>query len=378
VAQAAVNGLTSGYFNYWSHVAEGWWGRRSFLHKWRRLYTGDRRWVPSHYPTLYRLLPPGQSPHLARLRPTLLYIEAIAGRRSQGGMMASIMEEPVSATVVLADRRRGDDTAYLGLLHTVNDEESLERLLSLALEHAFASGCYRLIGPTALSPHLGSGVLQDHFHLTPPLHTPYNPPYLPELAGSLMNPLVHARLYHAEVPSSAQDAAGPAEIVPLETARLATDLLLLLAEACRAWAEFPPPDAVEAELMLQWLQVWPVESWGAVVDGQVVGFVMLQPDLAPAVLRAQGGRNLLWRMWLNWRSRRPVRAGRLLHMAVLPEHQGQGVGQQLWRRTLAAAARAGWRTLTAGPYPDDSPAAAFLTAMGATPQQRYIVYESEL
>ena len=122
-------------------------------------------------------------------------MEALPRRRTASdysggtGFGGAFMEEPVAATVMLADERRQDGTAYLSLLHCVNDNETLERLLGAVMENLWEAGCQRVIGPTGLSPHLQSGALQNFFHLAPPLHTPYNPPYVPELLESVMEPI---------------------------------------------------------------------------------------------------------------------------------------------------------------------------------------------
>ena len=58
----------------------------------------------------------------------------------------------MAATIVQIDRRRTDSTAYLSLLRCANDEETLERVLALALEYAGEQGCDRLVGPTGPTP----------------------------------------------------------------------------------------------------------------------------------------------------------------------------------------------------------------------------------
>jgi hypothetical protein len=81
------------------------------------------------------------------------------------------------------------------LLRCANDEETLERLLDAALGWAGEQGCTQLVGPTGLLPAWQSGALLDHFHVTPPLHTPYNPPYLPDILAGAMTPLYDTALY---------------------------------------------------------------------------------------------------------------------------------------------------------------------------------------
>jgi GNAT superfamily N-acetyltransferase len=124
--------------------------------------------------------------------------------------------------------------------------------------------------------------------------------------------------------------------------------------------------------------VGPLFGWLAQVKDQPVGFILLQPDLAPALKWANGGRMLPWQLWLQWRSRRRVRQGRLLYGAVLPAWRKQGIGRQLWTQALQVAHAQEWQCLTIGPVPADSPASSFLTQQGAEAQQRYVLYGSEL
>jgi ribosomal protein S18 acetylase RimI-like enzyme len=140
----------------------------------------------------------------------------------------------------------------------------------------------------------------------------------------------------------------------------------------------PTPGTEDVTFLLQWLHVWPLYGWLAQVDDQPVGFILMQSDLARALRRANGGRNLAWRLWLNWRSWRPARSGRLLFGAVLPEWRGQGIGGHLWRQAIRSGQAQGWQSLTIGPVTTDAPAAHFLTKQGAQVQQRYRLYGSDL
>ncbi|MBV7326885.1 hypothetical protein KFU94_01225 [Chloroflexi bacterium TSY] len=327
------------YFNYYTRIAQTRWERYSFLRGWWHVYADDPRWTPPYYPGLRRTLQSTQDPHLTRMSAAMLYVEAIPGRWSNSGTggtySAGIMEETVGATIIHCDPRRQDATAYLALLRVVNDEECLERLMGSVMEHLWQRGVRRVIGPTGLSPHLQSGVLQDHFHQLPPLHTPYNPPYLPEVISSMMRPLIESRLYHTTIPAQnliIQDhhgdpkpwQRGPAQLFPLAPRRLAKSLLPLLSEACASWSHWPPLDSQEALFLLRQLEPWPLCGWLAYINRNPVGFVLLQPDLTASLRLAKGGRNPLWRPWLAWRARRPASAGRLLFGAVLPEWQRQG------------------------------------------------------
>ncbi len=373
------------YFNYTKRVAEGWWGRHDYIRHWWRMQATDSRWTPPHYAALHQALDPGRNPYLAQRSAMLLYLEALPRRVnttnaiSGTGFAGALMEEPVAIGVTLIDKRRRDGAAYLTLLHCANDPDVLEQFLDTVMEKVSELGGQRIIGPVGISPHLQSGVLQNFFHVAPPLHTPYNPPYLPELMESRLEHFARSRLYSMETPIERPNPKqGAAELMPLEPARLRDDLRPLLAIACTASGDFPPPDAYEAAFLLRWLQMWPLIGWLAEVDHTPVGFVLLQPDLTNQVRGARGGRNLLWRLWLAWRSKRPVRAGRLLFGGVLPAWRGQGIGGQLWRQALYTAQQQQWQSLTIGPIAEGTPGAAFLEKLGARTHQQYVIYKSDL
>lgn len=372
-----------GYFNYSFTDAATYWERATFARHWWRIYSGDPRWVPPYYPDLWRELDLTRNNHLARMKPVLWYGEAMYRRRSRPGGQAwgaePMFEQPVTAAVALYDSRRRDKTAYLALLHAVNDPEPLEHLLDRLTESLRPLGCRRLVGPTGLSPHLETGLLRDGWDRLPPLFTPYDPPYLPEIVAIHLEPLAQARLYHLAVPPEPPSVpAQPVKLVALEPARLADDLLALLATACPDWAGFPLPDDPEAAFMLRWLGRWPLYGWLALVKSLPVGFVLLQPDLAGRLKRAGGGRSPLWRPWLLWASRRPAREGRLLYGGVLPDWREQGIGRQLLRQALLTGHSLGWQRLSCGPLPDNSTGSKFLQRHGGAPGQRYTLYQREL
>jgi GNAT superfamily N-acetyltransferase len=370
------------YFNHRSTVVHGWWEQRRFIGGWWQIYAGDPKWVPPYYPALQRALQPASNNHLARMSSLLVYTEALPRRLrpSDSSLDAPLLERIVAAAVVLTDpRRRRDGAAYLALLHFVNDADTLGRLLETIAELVRGKGNRRLIGPTGLSPYLETGLLQDYWNEIPPLHTSYNPPYLPKIADTVLFPWARSQLYQLEIPPELPPAPpARARLVPLEPARLCTDLLPLMVAACPVWGGFAPPDTEEVDFLVNWVSRWPLFGWLAEVDGQPVGFILLQPDLAPRLQRAKGGRNLLWRMWLAWSSRQPTGYGRVLFAGVLPDWQSQGIGRQLLYQGLLTGQQQGWQHLSIGPIPSAAPANKFLTRHGAQPRQTYLLYQREL
>jgi GNAT superfamily N-acetyltransferase len=375
------------YFNYSAHWPGNWWERRSFLHAWWKLYEGDKQWTPPSYTALAGLIRGAADPLYTRLVTQPLYLEAMPRRGSGNGntpapavatttvTAAMAFEDPVAATLVQIDRRRDDHAAYLGLLRCANDEETLERLLAKAFEHAAELGCGQLLGPTGVFPAWNPGALVNHFNQTPPWHTPYNPPYAGDLMAALMEPWLETELYELSVPATLPTAPTVAEIEPLALHRLEGDLLPLLAASTGLDAYFPAWDELEARTLLQWLQTTaPPQAWVAAVDGAPVGFVLVQADLAPLLQRTGGGRRWLGRGYLALRRNARVARGRVLLGTVAPQWQGRGVGRQLWRQALAHAQQMGWEKLTCGPLEAGSEGAAFLARQGARAQQRYVTY----
>ncbi len=375
--------LSLTYFNHKSYTANSWWSRREFAAKWWQIYAGDPYWVPPYYPIFRRALEPRYNPYLARMTPLLIYSEALPRREPKpepgSEWDTPIFEPPVAAAVALCDPRRRDGTAYLALLHCVNDAGSLKQLLDYTTESLRGSGCRKVIGPTGLSLHFGSGLLQDYWSDRPPLHTPYNPPYMPEVINTVLSIRSRCQLYRLEIPADLSAApSGPAQLHPLDPARLTMDLLPLLVAACPRWLDFALPDAEEAAFLLRWVGHWPLFGWLAQIDTAPVGFVLLQPDLAPRLRRAKGGRNPLWRLWLTWAGRRPAQRGRVLFAGVLPEFRGQGIGGQLLRQAMLTARRQGWQSLSIGPLPGTASGGKFLEHHGAQPRQSYLIYQREL
>lgn len=369
------------YFNFTTSIAETRWETAAFLRNWRAIGFADRRWTPPTWLTQRAMRQLRLHPLLGGGEPLLIHLQAIS--RSSGrssGMGATVFERPVAAAIVLpcpATR-----SAYLVWLQMVNHEEPWERLLAVIVEQLWGTGIERIIGSTGLSLHLDSGVLLDHFHRDPPLHTPYNPPFYPELIQTSMRVTHRSRLYRLPVHAHGHNAArevqlGPATLTPFSPRRLAGGLLPLFQAACEG-GPFPPPGEGDAKFLLQQLRPWPLYGWLARIKQRPVGFILLQADGARAQRLAKGGRNWLWRLWIQRRKRQTFSAGRILFGAVLPEWRSQGIGRQLVAHAITEAQRLGWQALLAGPHPPASSGAALLARCGASPQQSFALYEIDL
>ncbi|WP_420640793.1 GNAT family N-acetyltransferase [Candidatus Leptofilum sp.] len=367
----------SDYFNYQLHTAVSYWDRRTFLRYSRQLYERDHRWTPPDSRQIRILLNPAKQPHLARLQPVFHYFDGLR-RKQQQSLTATpalaSFETPLVANMLLHDPRRDDRTAYLAHLHCANSKAAFLAYQDSIIEDLVNRGIRRLFGPVSLLPHLGSGALTSHWQLPPPQHTPYNPPYLPEVLARRMQPIAETILYTFDIPpNSASVPASPVKLRPLDSAQLGGNLLPLLAALCQNPVGFSPPDALEAQFWQQWLGPQ-LHGWVAWIEEQPVGLVLLLPDLAARLRRYRGGRGLWW-LGLTAVRHRPVPTGRVLLGGVLPAWRGQGIGRQLWRQTIQSAQAAGWQKLTIGPVWKEGTAVPFLHHHRAIPQQTYQLYE---
>ena len=372
------------YYNYNHRAGNEFQLRRSFLsHLWRA-YKKDPHWSPPEYKAMRAaLIRP--HPHLARQRPLFVHSHAIRRRVQRSSQenwsggdsiwIDPIIEETVGLGEVLHDPRRKDQTAYLAQFITANDPDCLEQLLSALLEKSASRGYQRIIGPTGFSIHLGGGLLVDHWRETPPLYTAYDPPYLAEIVRSVMTPIQTGKLYHLVVPKRPQKATGPARLEASDPATLKSTLLPLFQSAVESQALAVELDRVEADFLLTWISSWPIHLWLALERDQPIGFVLLQPDVAPLLKRANGGRRPWWRAWLRWAARRSVRSGRIVFGGVLSTARGYGFGRQLLSHSMQVARQMGWESISIGPILDDTPAAQFLVHSGAHPRQTYQYFE---
>ncbi|MFN8439576.1 MAG: GNAT family N-acetyltransferase [Caldilineaceae bacterium] len=374
------------YINYSTQLAEGWWERGSFVRHWWSIYESDRRWAPFLYQPLRGDLVTTNDPYFERRQRFLLSLEALprSRRSKEGGYdlpSVASMEQKVAAVVGLIDPDRSDGTAYAALLHCINHEETMERLYAALQEQIAGYECFRIVGPTGLSPHdPRTGILCNCFDRVPPFFTPYNPPYVTELVESVMTPLLEMRLYHIDIVAEQLIQSEPqtlGRIEVIDPQRLLGDLFPLFQSAYLDHPEFAPPERAEAAYLLRQWSCAPFNALTLWHENVPIGLVLLQPDLGKALCRAKGGRNPLQRLWLHWLFRQPVKAGRMLLGTVDPDWRHQGVGRQLWQAALKFAGEQGWSHLAIGPVVEDSEAAAFLEAMGAQPEQRYRLYTSE-
>jgi ribosomal protein S18 acetylase RimI-like enzyme len=369
------------FFNFHRFEAEGWWGRRAFLGRWWRVNRRDRRWTPQNYSVIYRAIVRGSEEAVARFSPSLITLEALMRNSQSSGYPGSILSGPsneqcVGLVAPLLDDRGEEPVVWLTLFNSANDSDVMERLLGIASE---AHSGVRLIGPASLTPRLSSGVLLDHFHIVPPLNSPYNPPYVAELLEGVLEPYAYDRMWLLDVGahSKLKGGASEARIERIDAGTLCVDLLPLLHSSWEPLAG-EPPDASEVEFALRLWQGPPLLLWCAYVGESAVGYLLAQADEGRFMRRTDGGRTVRGRAWQLLRGSGHASAGRVLLHGVAPEQRGQGAANALIAEALRHAEEAGWNTLSIGPIPEGAAAEELLSAWGARPRQRYARFTSQL
>jgi len=316
--------------------------------KWRRLGGRDPLWRPPHPGVLQRTLD--------QLEPACLWLEALP---KDPAFRGSSFEVGVATAAVRRDPRQ-PDTGYLTLLGFVNDRDTLHALLENLSETLRPYGIRTLLGPTHLLPHLGGGALSSHWHLPPPADTPYNPPYVSEHLDALLSPAEKLNLFHFDTASpTPQPTGAEVRVKRLEPHRPDTRALL---QTALFSLTLPPPDAAEAQAIVNWLKPQQPFGFSATLPGTPdipAGFALLYPDSRNGLRRAR------------------ARTGRLLG-GVHPGFGRRGVGRALLGAALGEARTRGWDSLSVGPVPQKGDAATFLEACGGVQRQEYTLYKMKL
>jgi hypothetical protein len=209
------------FFNFRHERAENWWDRAGFAGTLWRLAASDSHWSPPFYPDYRWAIDPGRNPQFARMDPRFLLTTGVR-RSTRPSAKTDVYEidqtvtgdfkfdRPVAASILLFPPNSPNKTALLALLRFVNDPESLERHLDLVAEQLLEDGYSRLVVPSGIPPYLNSGLLVDRWNLLPPLHTPNNPPFMPDLISEFLQPGELSRLYHIGIPGAAHPGTAKA------------------------------------------------------------------------------------------------------------------------------------------------------------------------
>lgn len=299
-----------------------------------------QRWSPAHNATL-------------RTRSTARFLVWRDGRVV--GRIAAMIDPAFT-------ERWAPATGFFGFFECADDAEASAALFDAAHDWLRSMGMVAVLGPVNLSTNEEVGLLVDGFGAPPMLLSPYNPPRYMNLvrdAGYLP-----ARDYHAyrwtpdvrptpaveRLAAAARRRAGNAGRVRVRPANPRTwmkeirTLFTLYNAAFDAVWGFVPMTWEEFSAKAEEFRPFyrPELALIAEVDGEVVGFGLVLPDIN-AALRGIHGR-LLPFGWLRlmWTVPR-LRTGRFMLTGVLPAHTGRGVAPLIAYEMAEAGRKIGMR-----------------------------------
>ena len=352
---------------------------RAFLRFPERLYHNDPCWVP-----------PLRRDERARLSPSNPFFT----HAEVGLFLARQGDEVLGRVGAIVDRwhleRWKDGAGFFGFFEAVADDGIAGSLLAAAREWLRDQGVRVMRGPFSPSTHDECGLLVEGFQQPPRILMTYNPPYYAGLLERAGLRAIHELLtYDMNVPPTLPDkierlARAVEErgvrVRRLDRARMTAETEVFRTIYNAAWAEnwgFVPMGEGEAAEMASRLRqiVVPELALFAEWDGRPVAFLLLLPDLNPAI-RLLKGRVTPWGLVrFLWKQRR-LEEVRLLVLGVLPEYRRRGIEALLLREAYGSVRRLGFRRVEIGWVLEDNKVTRQATERwGAWVAKRYRIYE---
>ncbi|MGE5176615.1 MAG: N-acetyltransferase family protein [Hyphomicrobiales bacterium] len=358
--------------------------REAFVRLSWRLNRDRPLWVPPLLSDERRFLDPG---HPARSYCDATFVLATRGREIVG-RIAGIVNRRYNDKV-------GSRTARFGLIECVDDLETMRALLDHVEAWARSRGLDRVVGPMGYTDQDAEGLLIDGFEYPPTIATYYNPEYTAGLLtacgyGKEVGYVVYRLDVPAELPplyrrildrSSARGAFRLVEFTKKpELKPYIEPVLGLMGESYEGIYGFvaPTPDE-RRELARQYLPLLDPRFVKVVEkDGDVVGFVIGMPNLAPG-LRAANGRLFPFGFLPVLRAMKASRQLDLLLGGVRADCRGRGVDGILGAAMIREAQRGGYTLIDSHhELEENRPMRAEFERMGGVVYKRYQVFGKSL
>lgn len=358
--------------------------RNDFIRLEWRLNASRPLWVPPLLSDQRRFLDPRH--------PARAYCDATFALAYRDG-------EPVGRIAGFVNRRYnekiGARTARFGLLECVDDEAVAAALLGYAEAWALGRGMDRIVGPMGYTDQDAEGLLIDGFQYPPTIATYFNPEYYARLIeGRGYAKEVDYVVYRLDIPPELpalyrrilerRGSRGSFRLVEFTNKRqlkpYIEPILHLMGTAYDGIYGFVPPTPDERrELARQYLPLLDPRFVKAVEkEGEVVGFIIGMPNLAPG-LRAANGRLFPYGFIPVLRAMRRSRQLDLLLGGVRADCRGRGVDVLLGAAMIREAQRGGFTLMDSHHELEENRAMrAEFDRMGGVVYKRYRVYGKAL
>lgn len=356
----------------------------------RRIYRGDRFWVPPLTSEIRTRLDPVRNPFWRTASRALFVACGPSG--------------PVGRIAAIIDRTRGPAdgrlTGSFGFFECVNDDGAARALVEAAASWLEAMGMSGMDGPFNPSRSDEIGVLTEGFESRPALLEAHGRPYYPgllERAGLEKRREIVARLWRREGAGLRFEDAAPEKLVRVarivESAGRVTVRPVRfpawdeeIATACRLYnrslAGLPEHLPVSQEQFASFAASFkpflePDTALIAEVDGVPAGFALALPDLNQA-LAAANGRLFPTGIFAFLRARRRITRATFKILVVLPEYRSSGAEAMLVSRIARAIWDRGYLELDSSLTSDENDKSnRFQDNLGMRVYRRYAIYGME-
>ncbi|HEX7077609.1 MAG TPA: hypothetical protein VF363_04250 [Candidatus Eisenbacteria bacterium] len=358
--------------------------RNEFVRLEWRLNANRPLWVPPLLSDQRRFLDPRH--------PARSYCDATFALARRGGVLVGRIAGIVNRRY---NEKIGARNARFGFLECIDDPDVVRALLDHVEGWAAGRGLDRIVGPMGYTDQDAEGLLIDGFQYEPTIATYFNPEYYVRLIeGCGYAKEVDYVVYRLDVPEELPDLYR--RILERRTSRSAFRLveftgkrelkpyiepvLHLMGIAYDGIYGFVAPTPEERrELARQYLPLLdPRFVKVAEKEGDVVGFVIGMPNLAPG-LRAANGRLFPFGFLPVLRAMRRSRQLDLLLGGVRADCRGRGVDALLGAAMIREAQRGGFRLIDSHHELEENRAMrAEMERMGGVVYKRYRVYGKPL
>ncbi len=326
-----------------------------------KVYRGDPYWVPPLLSERKAFTDPKQSPFFDHAR-----VQFFLARRGD-----EIVGTIAAFTNDLYNEFQRTNVGWFGFFEVLQDPEAAAGLLQAAQTWARQAGHSSLLGPAQFSTNDEIGLLVDGFDDVPRILMTYNPRYYMdfiEAAGfhKAMDLLAYSASF-AEIDARGGlspkllrvvdkvKTRGRFHVRPVHMWEFAKELERVKVIYNQSWERnwgFVPMTDAEIERTASQIKplIDPELVTAAEVDGEIIGFGLMLPDLNAPLLKAypRPGKpewvTLLQLLW-HWKVRREVKWIRAFALGVVPEYRGKGVDALLYLHTAEQARRKGYHAV---------------------------------
>ncbi len=360
-----------------------------------KVYRGDPYWVPPLLSERKAFTDPKQSPFFEHAR-----VQFFLARRGE-----EIVGTIAAFTNDLYNEFQRTNVGWFGFFEVLQDAEAAAGLLNAAQTWARQAGHTSLLGPAQFSTNDEVGLLVDGFDDAPRILMTYNPRYYVDFIEAsgfrkAMDLLAYTTNFE-EIDArgglspkllrvvNKVKARGRFHIRPVHMWEFAKELERVKVIYNQSWERnwgFVPMTDAEIERTASQIKplIDPDLVSAAEVDGQIVGFGLMLPDLNAPLRKAypRPGKpewlTLLKLLW-HWKVRREVKWIRAFALGVVPEYRGKGVDALLYLHTAEQALRKGYRAVEMS-WLLESNEMVLRSAelLGAHRYKTYRVYEKQL